>query len=189
MGARTRQTRSTARFRAILATVGLSLAAVATGCAPESDAPDSETPALPAPPPGEIAPQLAATRFDGTPIGLPDLAGKYVLLDFWATWCAPCVVEIPELNALWNERRSEHFDVLALSIDADPPERIEAWTREKGVLYPVAMLPVEASQAWGALQFPYHLLLGPDGRIVERLEPGFHDREELRALLDRHGVR
>jgi hypothetical protein len=65
-------------------------------------------------------------------------------------------------------------------------EFLEDWVVEKGVLYPVAIGDVDLALTYGAEQFPYHLLVGRDGRILERLNPGYHDREELGELLARH---
>lgn len=119
-------------------------------------------------------------------MGLEDLAGKTVLVDFWATWCPPCVLEVPELNAVSAALEGSDAQVLAISIDADPAERLRAWASEHGVLYPVALGDITLAQRFGALEFPTHLILGPDGRVRETLSPGYHDRDELLALVDRH---
>jgi thiol-disulfide isomerase/thioredoxin len=122
----------------------------------------------------------------GGTISLEDLQGKIVLIDFWATWCPPCVREIPELNAFYSAHRAKGVEIVAISVDMEEREFLEDWTVEKGVLYPVAIGDVDLALTYGAEQFPYHLLVGPDGRILERLNPGYHDREELRELLARH---
>jgi len=135
---------------------------------------------------GEPAPDFQLQLLDGRPVALADLRGKAVLLDFWATWCPPCVLEIPELNAFYAEHRERGVELLAIAIDADDAEELAAWAREKGVAYPVAIGDTSVAQLYGAELFPYHVLLSPDGRIVERLTPGFHDREELAELIRRH---
>jgi thiol-disulfide isomerase/thioredoxin len=140
---------------------------------------------LPAPK-GEPAPAFELEMLSGGTISLEDLRGKTVLIDFWATWCPPCVREIPELNAFYSVHRANGVEILAISVDIEEREFLEDWTAEKGVLYPVAIGDVDLALTYGAEQFPYHLLVGPDGRILERLYPGYHDREELRELVARH---
>jgi peroxiredoxin len=142
--------------------------------------------AQPQDPVGEPAPPFELERLSGGRVKLEDLRGKTVLVDFWATWCAPCVVEIPELNAIWEERRGSDVEILAISVDTDGPEVLRDWIEEKGVLYPVVLGDLDLALAYGAEQFPYHLVIGPDGTVLERLPPGYHDREELRDLLARH---
>lgn len=123
---------------------------------------------------------------EGRPIHLADFRGKIVVIDFWATWCPPCVLEIPELNAFQDEHRGQDVEVLAIAIDVDEPEELRAWSAERGIAYPVAIGDMETARRYGAEQFPLHVLVSREGRIVERLTPGYHDREELAALLARH---
>jgi thiol-disulfide isomerase/thioredoxin len=119
-------------------------------------------------------------------VRLEDLRGQLVLIDFWATWCPPCVLEIPELNAFYAEHRDDGVELLAIAIDVDDPAELAEWTAERGVQYPVALGDVTLARLYGAEQFPFHLLISPEGRILERLTPGYHDREELAALIARH---
>ena len=137
-------------------------------------------------PVGELAPDFDLERLEGGQIQLADLRGKYVLLDFWATWCSPCVLEIPELNAFYQESRASGVEVLAISVDLDERQSLLDWATKKGILYPVALGTTEVARSYGAAQYPYHVLVGPDGRVLERLTPGYHDRDELRAVLARH---
>ncbi len=60
------------------------------------------------------------------------------------------------------------------------------YLEEHGIRYPVVLGSTELAREYGAYQFPFHVLIGPDGRVLERLTPGFHEREELRELLERH---
>ena len=138
------------------------------------------------PPAGDPAPDFDLQRLDGGRVSLDDLKGKTVLLDFWATWCPPCVLEVPELNAFYAEYRDRGVEVLAISIDDDEPAQLAEWVARKEVQYPVAIGTLEVARLFGAEQFPFHLLISPDGRVLERLTPGYHDREELAALVSRH---
>lgn len=119
----------------------------------------------------------------GGRVSLASLRGKAVLIDFWATWCPPCLLEIPELNAILEETRGESIEILAISVDAMSLEALEQWVKANGVAYPVALGDSELAAAFGADGFPYHVLVDSNGRIRARLASGFHDRDELRALL------
>jgi cytochrome c biogenesis protein CcmG/thiol:disulfide interchange protein DsbE len=139
-----------------------------------------------APPIAEPAPAFDLPLVGGGRVSLDSLRGEPVLLDFWATWCEPCLLEIEELNALQEELRPTGVRILAISIDTLPPEQLARWVAEHGIRYPVALASVDLATAYGADAFPFHVLLGPDGTVRERLESGFHDRVELRALVARH---
>ena len=138
------------------------------------------------PPAGAQAHPFELERLGGSKVRLEDLRGQLVLIDFWATWCPPCVLEIPELNAFYAEHRDNGVELLAIAIDADDPAELAAWVAERNVQYPVALGDVGLARLYGAEQFPFHLLISREGRILERLTPGYHDREELAALIARH---
>jgi peroxiredoxin len=141
-------------------------------------------------PRGEAAPESAIPfelkRLDGTSVRTEDLRGRYVLLDFWATWCPPCVLEIPELRAVHEGYRDRGVDILAISVDNLEPAELQEWLDENGVTYPVVIGTEELARRYGAFGFPFHVLISPEGTIVDRLTPGFHDRDELGRLLEQH---
>jgi thiol-disulfide isomerase/thioredoxin len=138
------------------------------------------------------APEHAAPfdleRLGGGRARLEDYRGKLLLIDFWATWCPPCVLEIPEIDAFWREHRERGVDVLAIAVESERAEALQAWVSQNGVAYPVALGSEELARRYGATAFPFHVLVSADGRVLERLLPGYHDRDALRALVARHGV-
>ena len=86
-------------------------------------------------------------------------------------------------NAFYAEHKDRGVEVLAISIDEDEREAVAAWAAAKGIQYPVARGTIATAQSYGAEQFPYHVLISPDGHVLHRLTPGYHDREELAALV------
>jgi peroxiredoxin len=121
---------------------------------------------------GDTAPDFTFKTFDGKQLRLSDLRGKYVLLDFWATICVPCIKEIPELTATYEAfGKDKQFTLVSLSLDtaeAEPRKFVAAkglrWTQ--GFLH--EQLKASVQQAYGFTAIPQVLLIGPDGRIVQK---------------------
>ena len=67
---------------------------------------------------GELAPAFTVATVEGAPVSLADYAGKVVLLNVWATWCPPCLDEMPSMQRLYEELDDESFEIVAISIDA-----------------------------------------------------------------------
>jgi RNA polymerase sigma factor (sigma-70 family) len=140
-----------------------------------------------APGAGKLAPVIAATTLDGKPLGLDAFKGKYVLLDFWATWCAPCIAEIPRLRAIHDEFGEDgRFAILSLSVDEkiDEPRTFQAkhklpWTQAflgKGIHGP-------QPESFGIIAIPAFVLIGPDGKIVARGMRGDDIKKEVIKAL------
>jgi len=134
----------------------------------------------------DVAPDFELPLVGGGTVTLASLRGKTVLVDFWATWCPPCVLEIPELNAVSHELDGTNTRILAVSVDSLTAEALGDWLKERDVRYAVALGDSDLAGRYGADAFPFHVVLSPDGKVLERLESGFHDREQLRAVLARH---
>ncbi|WP_165250540.1 redoxin domain-containing protein [Paludisphaera soli] len=120
---------------------------------------------VPAPRVGEPAPDLAFNSFDGRAARLADLRGRYVLVDFWASWCAPCAASLPVLRRIHENHGDGRLAILGLSVDEDADAaRRFAETNKGAWMQGAADADVRARYAVGAV--PAFFLIGPDGRLV-----------------------
>jgi len=115
-------------------------------------------------PSGTVAPQFTRTGLDGRQVSLP--RGKLVLLDFWASWCAPCIVELPHLAAL-KKRHSDRLEIIGIAMDDSKAAAVDALKRFP-VNYPVAMGDAALGKLYGGiLGLPEITLIGRDGKVIK----------------------
>ncbi|MBR1519836.1 MAG: TlpA family protein disulfide reductase [Bacteroidaceae bacterium] len=110
------------------------------------------------------------TEYEGKVTKLSDYVGKgkYVLVDFWASWCGPCRMEIPNLIAVYNKYKGEKFEVLGVAT-WDEPDATKQAIEELGIPYPQMLNAQKAgSDAYGISGIPQIILFAPDGKIVKR---------------------
>jgi len=128
----------------------------------------------------------------GRPLDLASLAGKTVLLDFWATWCTICLAEIPRLNAIAERYAGDGLVVVGVSSDAltgrkAPEPAVRDMARQKGIRYPVVYDPAQGSltERFGVAAWPTRILIGADGRRLAAPGPIQHDLilEEIETYL------
>ncbi|MBR1668135.1 MAG: TlpA family protein disulfide reductase [Bacteroidaceae bacterium] len=109
-------------------------------------------------------------EYEGKVTKLSDYVGKgkYVLVDFWASWCGPCKAEIPNLIKVYNQYKGEKFEVLGVAT-WDKPQDTKKAIEQMGIPYPQIMNAQYAgSNAYGITGIPQIILFGPDGTIVKR---------------------
>jgi thiol-disulfide isomerase/thioredoxin len=119
---------------------------------------------------GEIAPdlELPALTGGGT-LKLADLRGNLVVLNAWASWCAPCVEEMPSLERLHREVAGDRIRVVTVAVD-DPPGPARALATRLGLTMPVALDRGGARLAmWSTVKYPETWILGPDGTVLSRV--------------------
>lgn len=105
------------------------------------------------------------------------LKGKVVLVNFWATWCGPCVKELPSLVAMQEKYGPQGLQVLGLSIDQIPPTQVAAFAGKKQINYPVLVVSEDAMTKWGSFEaIPMTLLFDRNGKSVWAHE-GYASRE------------
>jgi len=132
------------------------------------------------------APDFALQDLNGKMISSADWEGKVILLNFWATWCASCIAEIPDLIQLHNKYRRQ-FQVVGLSVDAGSPEDVKRFVQEKKINYPIAIVSTELQGKFGGVMgLPTSFIVDTKGRIVQKhvglRDPAVYDLE-IRALL------
>ena len=158
----------------------LALAALLALCACKREQP----PATPAPPAAASAPaakppaqepkapatrpRLVVETLDGATFDLAAHRGQWVVVNYWATWCSPCLKEMPELSAL--DAMREHVTVIGLAYEDNTPEAMRAFLQEHPVVYPVALVdvydpPADFDTPRG---LPLTYLIAPDGRIARK---------------------
>lgn len=115
-----------------------------------------------------LAPEFTRADLSGHPLRLADYKGRVVLLNFWASWCGPCLVEMPEF-ANWQRRYGDAgLQVIGVSMD-DDPRAAGRYLKTHPVPYPIVMGDAELARSYGGVYgLPVTLLIDPGGRIVFR---------------------
>lgn len=137
-----------------------------------------ETPEIASPP---TAPDFSLPVLGGGELALAELRGQPVILDFWATWCAPCIHQIPVLNA-FHERYGDEVAVLGISVDVRGEDVVGPFADEHEMAYRVLLGEEGLAQDYGAIGFPSLYVIGPDG-VISVAHVGLISLEELEAAV------
>jgi thiol-disulfide isomerase/thioredoxin len=152
--------------RALATLAALALASACTG----------ERPAL-GPAPAFALPDLA-----GREVTLAEFAGRTVVIDFWATWCEPCVHQIPVLNAFHRERSGDGVVVLGIAVDAAGRDVVASFAAEHGIEYPVLLGSEALARDYGVPGFPALVVVDREGHLGS-MHLGVITPEELAAAV------
>ena len=139
-------------------------------------------PLRPAPPESFIAP-------DGATVDLKSFKGKVLLVNFWATWCAPCLREMPALDRLASKLGGERFQVVTISVDRQGKSVVEPFLKRLGLGHLPAYLDAHSDllHAFGARGLPTSYLIDADGTLIGYLEgPAEWDSEAARTLIEHY---
>ncbi len=143
--------------------------------------------APPSPQTGQ-APAFVLPTPDGDSLRLADFEGKTLLVNFWATWCGPCLVEIPDLVALQNELGDARFSVIGISMDFEDPEVIQSFVDRMGINYPIAIDQGDVAENFGGVySLPTTFVVDSEGSITQRmigLFPVDAFKPHLRSMIE-----
>jgi thiol-disulfide isomerase/thioredoxin len=130
--------------------------------------PPSQQPAAPAVKANPATPSLRVTTLDGAHYDLAAHRGKWVVVNFWATWCTPCLKEMPELSAL--DAMREHIEVIGLAYDDIQPAELKVFLQKHPVVYPIAIIDTYSPPADFATPrgLPTTYLIAPDGKVAKQ---------------------
>ena len=187
------------------APVALLLAMLLAACQPAVDkapaaAAPADAPAAPAAAPGPDAapdvaedapkpeiPALDVATVDGGRFDLAEHRDKWVVVNFWATWCSPCLKEMPELSAL--DAMREHIVTVGLAYEEISPEDMQAFLKEHPVVYPIAIIDVYSPPADFETPrgLPMTYLIAPDGKVARQFLGPVTAREIETAIANNGG--
>jgi peroxiredoxin len=128
---------------------------------------------------GKQAPEFDLSSVDGKPVKLSDYRGKAVLVNFWATWCGPCKIEMPWFVDLQNKYRDQGLQVIGISMDDEGKDQVKKFADQMGLNYVVVMGKDSVGEAFGGVQgLPMSFYIGRDGKIVEAVS-GLVSKSEI----------
>ena len=131
------------------------------------------------------APDFTLPDVDGRPVRLRELRGKLVLLNFWATWCPPCRLEMPSMERLYQTFKQTEFAMLAVSIDRQGVEAVKPFMEELQLTFPALLdQQSEVARQYGLRGLPTTYLIDPEGRLIGAAVGGRDwERSEAKALV------
>jgi thiol-disulfide isomerase/thioredoxin len=117
-----------------------------------------------------LAPDFSLESVDGKSMKLSDLRGKAVLLNFWATWCSPCKIEMPWFVELQNQYGADGLQIVGVAMDDASKEDIAKFAKDMGVNYPILIGKEAVGDAYGGVPaLPETFFIGRDGKVVDKI--------------------
>jgi len=137
--------------------------------------------------PGKVAPDIAMDDINGKPLKLSDLRGKYVLLDFWASWCGPCRRENPNVVAMYEKYKDKGFTVFSVSLDKTRDPWVKAIESDK-LVWPYHISDLKGwssdpAQLYKVNSIPFTLMLDPEGQVIIKNPRGPQLEQLLQSIF------
>ena len=133
--------------------------------------------------PVQTAADFTLPATDKTPFSLSDYKGKYVLVNFWAHWCGPCVKEFPAMQTLYDSLKDDGFEIVA--IHAGPAQgRVMPFLEKHNITFKVVVDPAMSVHGWDVPVLPVSYLVSPEGKLVYKaLGPREWHVDAMKALI------
>jgi len=132
---------------------------------------------------GDAAPNFALKTADGKTVELKKLSGKVVVVNFWATWCGPCRVEIPGMLEVYGKYKAKGLEIVGISLDRGGWSVVTPFVEKMKITYPVVLGDGDVADAWGGIQaIPATFVVDRKGKIVER-HVGAVSQEDFEKLV------
>lgn len=130
------------------------------------------------------APDVTMETLDGQTINLAEQKGKVILVNFWATWCAPCRKEIPELIDLYSSMKGDGLMVVGIAVDNEGTSVVEPFVEKEGINYPIVIDTSRSIESNFEAMYglPTTYVVNPDGQIVRRVL-GIFPTEKMKSTL------
>ncbi len=134
------------------------------------------------------APDFTLPQLDGDSLTLSDFKGKVIILNFWATWCPPCRMEIPDFVALYDKYEEEGLLIIGVNLDKGDTRAVKQFSENYSINYPVVLGNVDVTQSYGGIRaIPATFIIDKDGNIREKYI-GYQSRatfeEAVKRLLE-----
>jgi cytochrome c biogenesis protein CcmG/thiol:disulfide interchange protein DsbE len=134
---------------------------------------------------GKAAPDFSLPTTTGQTMKLSDFQGKAVLLNFWATWCEPCKVEMPWFVDLQKKYGPQGLQVIGVAMDDASPKDIAAFATKMGVNYPILIGKEEVGTEYGGIEYlPSTFYIGRNGKVIEHAF-GLVSRSEIETTIEK----
>jgi peroxiredoxin len=144
----------------------------------------------PQPEEGHLAPDFSLKTLEGKTVRLSELRGKkVVLINFWATWCPPCRLEMPTMQKIYSDYKAKGFEILAINIEPDAIEEIRDFMKDLRLTFPVLLdSDMKVTRKYRLIGLPVSMLIDRRG-IIRSKQIGYHDwtgkdsRKQVESLL------
>jgi peroxiredoxin len=118
--------------------------------------------------PPAVAPEFALKDLSGNLMKLSDYRGKVVIVNFWATWCLPCRMEIPTFIKLTQKYRARGLEIIGVSVDEDGADGVQSFAETSGINYPVAIANPDTIESYGPIDaIPTTFIIDREGRVYQ----------------------
>lgn len=119
---------------------------------------------------GRMAPDFRFPDLQGKTVALSDFRGKTVLLNIWATWCRPCVEEMPSMERLYQKMKGKPFEIVAVSVDSGGLADVQPFAKKLGLSFPILMnTDGSIRKTYGTTGIPESFIIDPQGKIVRKI--------------------